>query len=503
MKGVVTLIVLLWVNLEANSGATASVVQLQDGALPRLYRREVYDSSSSALQISGLAAFVRGGNRATVKWENATGPVTGYNMTVCPVVDPSRCESVTGQRTTYNLHHLASGTMYQVDVYAYFEDGGDTSKGRSERIRFITLQLPSVEHLEAVPLGSTSVELKWSPSEDSVSHFDIDACPSDGGACVHAFTPNVTHVLQGLTPETSYNISVRSAREEDKELSFGPVATVSAATTLLPAVTDVAIRATCDSFVVASWNYSVEGITGFVLNLCTEGQPCMTRSVDKDDREHTFRVDPVLRSHTLSIEAYLWKGNAKRSSPVINATVTSFPEVPRLDGFEVRAISSSQVRASWSNGFDADVRVQVCVPQSPKRNCVNYAAHGTQLGYTVSGLSPGTKYSVQASTAVTLGVDTCLGLAATREVTTLTEAVCKYDDELRQAIKEISDNVRALTRRRIQVHANRRDDAIGAKCELMEAKLRTLPEKDLNDCFDDIDNLIETYKRKTPDLSSK
>lgn len=503
MKRVAALFLLLWVNFEAYSGSVASVVHLTNGARSRLYRREVYDSPTSTLQISGLEATVHGGNRATVKWENATGPVTGYNMTVCLVTDSPRCESVKSQKTNYVLHHLASGTTYQVDVHAYVEEGGDTTKGRSERIFFTTTKLPTVEQLEATPLGSTSVELKWLPSQDAVSHFDIDACPSDGGACVHAYTPNVTHILEGLTPDTTYKIQVRSAVEEEKELSFGPASAVSATTTLLPAISDVVVRATCDSFIVASWNYSVEGITGFLLNLCAEGQSCITRSVDKDDREHTFRVDAILRSYTLSIEAYLWKGNAKRSSPAVNESVTSFPEVPRLDRFEVEAISPSQIRAKWSNSFDVDVRIQVCVAQSARKNCVNYAAHGTQLGYTVSGLSPSTKYTVEASTAITLGVDTCLGLGSTREVTTLTEALCRYDDELKQTIREISDNVRALARRRNRVGANRKDDGIGAKCELIEAKLRTLPEKDLNDCFDDIDNLIETYKRKTADLSSQ
>ncbi|KAL1482661.1 hypothetical protein MTO96_014115, partial [Rhipicephalus appendiculatus] len=406
------------------------------GSLSRLYRREVFDSSSPVLQISGLEATVHGGNRATIKWENATGPVSGYNMTVCLLSDPPGCQSATGQKTSYNLHRLESGRMYQVDVYAYFKDGGDTTNGRNERIFFTTTKLPSVENLEATPLGSTSVEL--------------------------------------------------NAIEEDKELSFGPATSVSATTTLLPGISDVVIRATCDHFIIASWDYASEGITGFLLNLCTEGQACMTRSVDKDDREHQFRVDPVRRLYTLSIEAYLWKGNAKHSSPVVNASVTSFPQVPTLDRFEVEPVSSSQVRVSWSNGFDADVRILVCVSQSTERNCANYVAHGTQKSYTISGLSSGTN-----------------GLPAVRELATLTEAFCRYDDDLMQTIKQISDNVKALTRRRSQFNPNRRDDDISTKCELIEAKLRTLPEKDVNDCFDDIDNLIETYKRKTSDLSSE
>uniref|UniRef100_A0A224YUZ9 Cell adhesion molecule n=1 Tax=Rhipicephalus zambeziensis TaxID=60191 RepID=A0A224YUZ9_9ACAR len=506
MKGVVTLILLLWVNLGANSGVTGSIVRAKEGPLSRLFRREVFDSSSPVLQISNLEATVHGGNRATVKWENATGPVTGYNMTVCLISDPPRCESATGQKTSYNLHHLESGSMYQVDVYAYFKDGGDTTNGRNERIFFTTTKLPSVENLEATPLGSTSVELKWAPSEDNVTQFDIDACPADGGACVHAFTSNTTHILRGLTPETTYKIHVRSAVEEDKELSFGHATTVSATTTLLPEISDVVIRATCDHFIIASWDYASEGITGFLLNLCTEGQACTTRSVDKDDREHQFRVDPVRRLYTLSIEAYLWRGNAKHSSPVVNASVTSFPQVPSLDRFEVEPVSSNQVRASWSNGFDADVRILVCVSQSTERNCANYVAHGTQKSYTISGLSSGTKYSVEATPAVKLGDHsrpTCSGPPAVREVATLTEAFCRYDDALMQTIKQISDNVKALTRRRSQFNPNRRDDDISTKCELLEAKLRTLPEKDVNDCFDDIDNLIETYKRKTSDLSSE
>nr|XP_037273297.1 uncharacterized protein LOC119165217 [Rhipicephalus microplus] len=485
MKGVATLIFLLWINLGANYRITGSFVHSKIGALSRLYRREVFNSASPALRISDLEATVHGGNRATVKWENATGPVTGYNMTVCSVSDQPRCESATGHKTSYNLHHLESGTRYQVDVYAYFNDGGDTTNGRNERIFFTTTKLPSVENLEATPLGSTSVELRWAPIEDNVTHFDIDACPAEGGACVHAFTSTTGHILGGLNPETSYKIHVRSAIEEEKELSFGPRTTVEATTTMLPGISDAVIRATCDHFIIASWNYTFESVTGFLLNLCTEGEACVTRSVDKDDREHKFKVDPMRRSYTLSMEAYLWKGNSKHSSKVVNVSVTSFPEVPRLDRFDVKPVSSSQVRASWYNDFNADVRIQVCPSQSTDANCATYVAHGAQKGYTLYPYS-------------------CLGLAATREVTTLTEdfaaedglgqcprtcdnaftqdllgAVCIYDDKLMQMIKQISENVKALTRRRGQLNANSRDDNISAKCELIEAKLRTLTEKDV------------------------
>ncbi|KAK8762049.1 hypothetical protein V5799_026680 [Amblyomma americanum] len=189
----------------------------------------------------------------------------------------------------------------------------------------------------------------------------------------------------------------------------------------LPALDNVSVRATCDSFIIASWNYSLEDITGFLLNLCADGQSCITRTVDKADQEHTFKVDPVLRQYTLSLEAYIWKGNTKYASVGVNTSVASFPEVPRLEGFEVEAVSLREVRATWKVPIDVDVRLHVCPLESPRKSCVNYVAHGTRLAYTISGLSPSTKYSIEASGAVTLGANTCLGFGITREITTLTE----------------------------------------------------------------------------------
>ncbi|XP_077492457.1 von Willebrand factor A domain-containing protein 1-like [Amblyomma americanum] len=238
-----------------------------------------------------------------------------------------RCESAVGLMTSKKLQHLTPGATYEVQVLAFLEADGNRTNGKTEKIHFTTAQVPAVEQLRVISVESTSIELSWAPAANSsVSHFDIDACPTDGGACVHVYTDDWSHLIRGLTPETTYNIHVRSVTEEEKELSFGPASNVSATTMQLPALDNVSVRATCDSFIIASWNYSLEGITGFLLNLCAGGQSCITRTVDKADQEHTFKVDPVLRQYTLSIEAYIWKGNTKYASVGVNTSVLSFPE---------------------------------------------------------------------------------------------------------------------------------------------------------------------------------
>ncbi|KAK8763251.1 hypothetical protein V5799_034138 [Amblyomma americanum] len=382
----------------------ASVVHETDGKEIQIYGRNTYNSSNEPLRIFGLKAIVRGGNRATVQWENATGPLTGYEITVCLVNERPRCESAVGLMTSKKLQHLTPGATYEVQVLAFLEAHGNRTNGKTEKIHFRTAQVPAVEQLKVISVESTSIELSWAPAgNSSVSHFDIDACPTDGGACVHVYTDDWSHLIRGLTPETTYNIHVRSVTEEEKELSFGPASNVSATTMQL---------------------------------------------------------------------------------------------LPRLDGFEVEAVSLREVRATWKVPIDVDVRLHVCPLESPRKSCVNYVTHGTRLAYTISGLSPSTKYSIEASGAVTLGANTCLGFGITREITTLTEAVCRYDEDFKEVVRELSDTVRALSQRQNTVERSEESDAIHSKCKAIEEKLRILSEDDLADCLQDIDKLLENYPRK-------
>ncbi|XP_077530191.1 fibronectin-like [Haemaphysalis longicornis] len=414
VKYAATLVVLALASLGAQA---ANLGHLEDGQ-SRIYKREVFDSSHESLQISRLEATARGGNRARVRWDNATGPVSGYEITVCAVRQPPQCHNEKSQKNDINLVYLESGTTYEVDVRAYLKTGGDKFNGRTERTRFTTATLPSVNELQARPTGPTTVEVQWAPTQEPVFHYDVEACPADGGACVLAKTQNTTIGFEDLTPATTYTIRVRSATQEDEELAFGPRSKISATTEPLPPLSGVSVRATCDSFIVASWNYSVEGITGFELNLCTDGLECVTRSVDKSDREHSFTVDPVMRHYALSLEAYLWRGNSKHGSPVENVSITSFPEVSTVDTFNAEVISANEVKATWASPPDSDVTLRLCIVDAPQENCLKHVAEGSAQSHTFSGLSPNTKYSVQASGSVTIGGITCVGREAVREVTT-------------------------------------------------------------------------------------
>lgn len=92
----------------------------------------------AALQISGLTATALGANRANVKWENSTGPVTGYEITVCTVSEQPECRTERVQKTSYDLKYLDSGTTYEVEVRAFLEEEANRTNGKSERTSFTT-----------------------------------------------------------------------------------------------------------------------------------------------------------------------------------------------------------------------------------------------------------------------------------------------------------------------------------------------------------------------------
>lgn len=493
----VRLILLLFASIEACTARLAFRIYPEDGEHNGIYKRDVNDSSHSSLQISGLTATALGGNRANVKWENATGPITGYEITVCMMREYPQCYTENGQKTSYDLRNLDSGTTYEVEVRAYLQEVTSRTNGKAERTSFTTASVPAVSQLQAMPLGPTSLEVTWIYSRASPVHFEIDVCPESGGVCFHMGTRNNTHVLEKLTPDTAYNIIVRSVTEEGKELTFGPRSNVSARTEALPPIADVSLKDTCDGFVVSSWSYPFQDITGFELAFCTEGQRCITTVIDKDSRSHAFLVKSELRVYTLSLTAYLWRAKAKYTTPVANASTTSLPQVPALDDLEARAVSLTDVKVTWKTLGDFDIRFRVCSQDSPNRNCANYVAHGSQLSYTISGLTPNTKYRIGATGVVTAGTDSCQGAEVVRELVTPAEVICRYTDQLGQTLKEVSENVKALLRRQSAIaDQGAGSDRIHAQCQALEAKLRTLSEKDLADCLRDIYDVINTYQSK-------
>lgn len=493
----VRLIPLLFVSFGVCAAHLELQVSREDGKHFGIIKRDVNESSdTSALQISGLTATALGANRANVKWENATGPVTGYEITLCTSEQPE-CRIESGQKTSYDFKYLDSGTTYEVEVRAFLQEDTNRTYGRSERTSFTTTYIPAVDQLQAIPTWPTWLEVRWNTSRDGPSHVEIDVCPADGGVCVHAGVRNNTHVLKGLAPDTEYNVIVRSVAKEGNELAFGPRSNVTARTTALPPFPDVELKATCDGFMVASWIYLFPEITGFELAFCAEGRRCITTVIDKDSSSHTFRVEPEPGVYELSMTAYLWRAGAKHTTPVANATATSLPTVPSLDDLEVRAVSLTDVKVTWKTTGDFDIRLRVCRQETPNITCASYVAHGSQLSYTISGLTPNSKYRIEATAVVPAGTDRCHGVEIVRELVTPAEAICRYGEQMRQTLKEVSDNVKALLRRQNRMDdLSAQSDRTYAQCKVMEARLRNLPEKYLADCLRDINNIITTYQLK-------
>lgn len=125
--------------------------------------------------------------------------VTGQNATTI-------YKDVSGKSGSFQLTGLNGNTSYQVSVYGRSSDGIWSTSAAN--VNFTTYANPiNISSIEITDLQTTSVTVSVTPSTtNNLDQYHYEVLNLDGGYVTSSYSRNNVCTLNGLSPETTYNV---------------------------------------------------------------------------------------------------------------------------------------------------------------------------------------------------------------------------------------------------------------------------------------------------------
>ncbi|KAK5916541.1 hypothetical protein CgunFtcFv8_011516 [Champsocephalus gunnari] len=148
-------------------------------------------------------------------WDAAPGAVRKYRLTYMPEEGDAKELEVDGSLTTRLLEELTSQTEYSLSVTPIYDEGpGQTMLGDG-----ITDVVPAPQNLRFSEVTQTSFRATWDHGAPDVALYRIGWTKKGETNFQYTILNNdeITHVLEGLDPDTPYDVSVTAIYPDESE----------------------------------------------------------------------------------------------------------------------------------------------------------------------------------------------------------------------------------------------------------------------------------------------
>lgn len=344
-------------------------------------------------------------NSATVTWNtpasNGGAPITKYLVTSGGGL---LCTVMVGEPLSCIISGLLEGVSYPVSVVAVNQAGSSIAA----LVSFQLATVPGTPTSVRAVSGDNSAVISWvGPTNDGGAPIlGYDVSDGFGHSCSTNSNAVLTCTVSGLTNGDATTLTVR-ARNAIGESAPGSVIVTPAAAPRAP--TSVVGTPALGSLIV-TWNTSQSNgspVTGYIATAQPGGRVCTTAEV-------VCTITGLTRgtNYTVTVRGTNALGTSLASIASQAATPLSLPGVPTAISV---VLGRDAVTLSWSSPTDAgglditsyraSVGSQNCSPDAVAvRSC------------TISGLTPGTRYSALVTATTDLGT----GAAASKAFTSLT-----------------------------------------------------------------------------------
>ncbi|XP_027896679.1 collagen alpha-1(XII) chain isoform X5 [Xiphophorus couchianus] len=192
-------------NLQPDTQYTVSVVPVYPA---REGRRQSEDGKTLPLSgVSGMRVSNPTITTLTVNWDAADGNVQGYKVIYIPVNGGLEIvEQVSESTTSTVLQKLLPDTSYTVTVVPVYAEGDGPSLTDTGKTR----PLGSVRNLQVTDPTTSTLNVRWEPSEGNVREYIVTWKPTAGGEQEVDQVPGTVSstVLKQLQPDTEYSVTV-------------------------------------------------------------------------------------------------------------------------------------------------------------------------------------------------------------------------------------------------------------------------------------------------------
>ncbi|XP_060094560.1 tenascin-X [Heteronotia binoei] len=296
---------------------------------------------------------------------------------------PPKEVEVPGVERSTVLRDLAPNKEYSLTLYG-IKNGLEVASINTAA-RTSGLELDSPRDLRFSDIRETSVMTNWRAPSSRIDRYKISFQPLDGGEprSISVDGSTVKTIIKGLTPGTSYEVSVMSIRGfEESEPLVGYVTTVPDGPSDLRAVN------VTDSSAVLIWQPAVAEMNNYIVTYGPAGGSRVSESVPGNRAE--LRLSGLQLDTEYRASVYGEK-EGNRSSPV-SATFTTGADGPR--NLQASEISARSARLTWLPPR-APPGGYLLSYETPYGETKEITVDASVTSYELQDLFPSSRYQVQ------------------------------------------------------------------------------------------------------------